>query len=209
MRNFISCVIGLMMLTGGSAVASERAKNIEYLSEGTGELLLEGSQICTVSKIAEHFYLTAKHCMTDDPRLTYQIRFGNFRVDVTGAYVPYTKNSDWAILAANTKLPEMKTLKVKCGVQPFMGMELAYYGFPGGVKGYYGEGYVVTDDRRGGQAFYTSIVAAPGASGSPTIDKDGYVIGVLVTGLYYSTGFSMIPLATGINPIPSYVCNVE
>jgi hypothetical protein len=131
---------------------------------------------CTATKIGPREYLTARHCaerLSTDYRL-----YGpkNELVFVRSVLVSTGEKSrangryrreDWAILVASvpSKAP---SLTLGCGEKPYLGMPVAYIGFPEAIERMFGMGYVAgtTPAPTNHADFFIDVPVAPGASAS-------------------------------------------
>ncbi len=153
------------------------------------------SGVCTASKIGKKTFLTARHCVSN--------LSANYRVDkdfeyqyvktilVTVSSKGRSRKEDWAILNMITENTKLKTLRINCTEEIYLGMPVAYAGYPEMINFAFSSGQVTSvnppDGRGMNSDFAVDLAAAPGASGSPIISLDtGNIIGILTEGVFSS-----------------------
>ena len=194
----------------GSALAKPSAASIEIIEPGpvtpagVAKLLLASVVkmsvgtygICTASKIGPATFLTAAHCarsLSDNFRLInnhnkWSYQFIRSITITVSEKEDGNRQEDWAILHAETEDKGLSALSLGCSESIYLGMPVAYAGYPNPVDFAFGLGYVASVnkvDARGSNAdFLIDVQAAPGASGSPVISLDtGSIIGILTEGI--------------------------
>ena len=191
-------VVGMAPALGAEL---SRAEFAEQLGKSVAHYgAAKGNGWCTATKIGPRAWLTAGHCIDFDTRLKTHDGTYLFPRSITLSVSEKSdgkRNEDWAILHVTTDSPTSPALTLACGEDIYQGQSVAYFGFPGGVKKGYFEGYISsvhTINSRGNDADYViDIPVAGGASGSALVDrKTGAIIGVITEGVYTRrTGFFM------------------
>ena len=165
----------------------------ELLSLSVVEMTTGGAQNCTASKIGPATFLTAAHCaraLKDNYRVEHGSAYQYIKsITITVSEKDYKRAEDWAVLHATTVNEDLKTLSLGCSEDIYLGMPVAYAGFPGPVDFAFGAGRVASIKKTrysdNDADFAIDVQAAPGASGSPIISLDtGNIIGVLTEGIY-------------------------
>lgn len=151
------------------------------------------SSICTASKIGKMAFLTARHCVSN--------LSANYRVEkdfeyqyvktliVTVSSKRRNRKEDWAILKMTSENTKLWSLKIGCTEDIYLGMPVAYAGYPEPIDFAFSSGQVTSinpsNARNANADFTVDLAAAPGASGSPVISLDtGNIIGILTEGVY-------------------------
>lgn len=151
--------------------------------------------VCTTGIInsKKHYWITAKHCITDGPINQYQI---------DGKSVNLIKADDSTDLVILQSDANGKELKVSVQAPDFdSGVHMAAY-MGGVVFPTYLSGRVAnpsaTIPAMGPRYFLImNIVSAGGASGSPIVDDTGHLISVAIVNFYQGAG-SISPLTGGV-----------
>ncbi|MCH8022369.1 MAG: trypsin-like peptidase domain-containing protein [Thaumarchaeota archaeon] len=153
---------------------------------------------CTGFKIDTKVFLTAAHCASDvnnDTRLTskYSEKYQFIRsvLRTTQEKKDGDRVEDWAIMNTVEENDELSALVLACDEEIYLGMPIAYAGYPAPMDFAFGIGTVMSlnkvKNRSNDLDFVVDLQAAPGASGSPIISLDtGNVIGILTEGVYAS-----------------------
>ncbi len=183
----------------------------ELLSASVVRMTVGGSNLCSASKIGPATFLTAAHCargLRDNYRIERSgSRWGYQFIKSITITVSEKKNGrrseDWAVLHASTEDEEITALELACSEEIYLGMPVAYAGFPAEVDFAFGIGYVASVNRvdnsgRNDADFVVDLQAAPGASGSPVISLvSGKIIGILTEGVFSGR----VPFLVGIESI--------
>jgi len=176
----------------------------DTLSGSVVEFLSGSRRVCTAFKISSRQFMTAKHCVTQVNR-EYKIDFNNRMSFVRSILVSGVDKEDWAVANVATSNDKIKSLSLGCNDELYLGMPVAYAGYPSPLELTMGLGAVTSvtpvKPSRSNADFMIDVAAAPGASGSPVISLDtGNVIGILTEGIRNrKTGFFMV----GIESIKS------
>ena len=165
----------------------------ELLSSSVVEMTIGGNKTCSASKIGPKTFLTAAHCVRS--------LWGNYRLEHGFSYQfvksilitvskkdDRSRHEDWAILNTTYENDELTALELGCAEDIYLGMPVAYAGYPGPVDFAFGAGYVTSlkklRKRNQNADFVIDVAAAPGASGSPIISLDtGHIVGILIEGV--------------------------
>jgi hypothetical protein len=163
-----------------------------------------GENMCSATMIGENTYISAAHCKIDNlPMYIVNDDLDFVAVDRVDASV----TRDWMIIYTKEDVPGVVPIAVSCSTDPwYIGMPVAYLGYPWPLDRYYSEGIIVNLEYYRGvpedhplNIPLTSLNGGPGSSGSGIIDlRTGELIGVLSTGLPGSRGHI---LGVGITPI--------
>lgn len=196
----IACTFGIWLAIAAVTLTPARAgeplttrQAAELLTASVVEMTTGGAQNCTASKIGPATFLTAAHCaraLRDNYRVEHGYAYQYIKsITITVSEKDYQRTEDWAVLHATTVNEDLKTLSLGCTEDIYLGMPVAYAGFPGPVDFAFGVGHVASTKKmrnsNNGADFAIDVQAAPGASGSPIISLDtGSIIGVLVEGIY-------------------------
>lgn len=148
------------------------------------------SKSCTASKVGPHQYLTAKHCVGRDMKLNTK-SYTMWAKSVVMAWQEKKRGNrqeDWAIINTATDTEDMKSLTLGCNEEIYLGMRVAYAGYPNPAEFAFGMGSVTSllpsRNRSNNLDYMMDVHAAPGASGSPVISMDtGHVVGILTEGV--------------------------
>ena len=141
--------------------------------------------------------MSAQHCMYIDKPI---IHTGKSFAKMVTKTTPFDKKGDWARFTTDTELEDVKALPITCKI-PEVGTDISYMGYPSPLKKVYGTGAVthIPSEKdnydRGLDAaeVFFDTAAAPGASGSPVMNKEtGEVFGILTMGVNSRVGFFMI-----------------
>jgi len=109
---------------------------------------------------------------------------------------------DWLLLNSTDNLDGVEPLTLGCTDTVYVGMPIAYAGYPAPIEYGMGLGHIMSVNPVhtyfNNLDFVIDVHAAPGASGSPVINLEtGHVIGVLTEGVPSRVGF----FAVGIEHI--------
>lgn len=200
MKKFL---IGLLSLFAITSVAYAEEVSIkdgaELLSQSVAQVSINGDVICTAFKIADNQYMTAGHCVGIASRGAY-IRNEHVVSSITHVTVGVGDKDDWAVFYTKSDDTAVAPLVPACDEEVYLGMPIAYMGYPYPVDVAYGTGHVTSvNDLKGSGGANTSIStdvhASHGASGSPVISLDtGHLIGILIEGVRGGAGFFMVGL---------------
>lgn len=152
---------------------------------------------CTATKIGDHQFLSANHCTNmANPVLILQ---SGERYHVKSALVAAQqkkdsfsvgriRDEDWAIFNTVEDDKDMPAMKIGCTEEPYLGMAVAYAGFPYPTQYAFAMGHITTlKPVLGGHNnadYGMDVHASPGSSGSAVISMDtGNVIGILTEGI--------------------------
>lgn len=195
MRKYFGYALAAALFLGVNAHAQAMTKKEagELLPAASVEIKRNNSKICTAAKIGDKQYLTASHCLAGN--LYVQQNWSRVQIRSYMSTIPYSRNknkADWAVLSTSSSLEDVKTLELACDEEPYLGMPVAYFGYPSVfTQGYFSTGYVSSTsplDLRSGSDAWTDLGAAGGASGSAVVSLDsGKIIGILVEGVNDST----------------------
>lgn len=166
----------------------------ELLSASVVQMSDGGRGMCSASKIGPISYLTAGHCVRalgaryrlEHPDTLYQY-VGSVTVGLSNKLAGSLRE-DWAVLTVTKENTDLPALELACDEDLYLGMPVAYAGYPENVDFAYGTGYVASLNHiKGGRNnadFAVDLQAAPGASGAPIISLDtGRIVGVLTEGV--------------------------
>lgn len=187
---FIAMLLAIGLSTPVQAELS-KIEGANILENSVVRLLINGSNACTASKIADSTYLTAKHCIaniSNDYKLENELE----TFFLKSLVIPMSpqqngRDKDWAILNTTSDSDNVKALTIGCTEDIYFGMPVATMGFPGSSEMTASFGYVsalkpINIDRANG-SFSIFLASYPGSSGSPIISLDtGDVIGILIEG---------------------------
>ena len=145
---------------------------------------------CTAAKIGPYQYLTAKHCVSSKMKLASK-SYSMWAKSVLMAWQDKAKGNrkeDWAIINTATDTDDIKALTLGCNEEIYLGMRVAYAGYPNPTEFSFGMGAVTSllpsRNRKNNLDYMMDVHAAPGASGSPVISMEtGYIIGILTEGV--------------------------
>lgn len=185
------------------------AKDIgEYLSASVMALTSDGVRTCTATKIGLKTFLTAKHCVVPlTPGLRVEKGVDLLSVRAVSASVSKkrdgVKTEDWATLLTWTDNERIKSLPLGCTEEIYLGMPVAYVGYPNPLELTMSIGRVISvlpvASGQSNSAFVTDLAAAPGASGSAVVSLEtGQIIGILIEGVrdpragFWATGIEGI-----------------
>lgn len=189
MKWFLGLVFSALLAT--SAMANVSVPNGAKLLEPATVRVMNGSSfICTAFHIGKKMYLTAAHC----------IKSPSLRLDTPGSYLYPSSitigwdntrkgRDDWAIIRTQTEDDRVGYLELGCGEELYLGMPIAYGGYPYPVNFVYSTGHVssmtgIERWSRSGAEYLVDVQAGPGASGSAVISLDtGKVVGILTEGV--------------------------
>jgi S1-C subfamily serine protease len=177
------------------------------LQKSVVAIRMPGSTVnnCSAAKIGEGKYLTALHCVEEGE--TIQLPSGRIlhvkstliggQKKAGGTGTDHDRFEDWAVLNTVETDDGLTALTLGCQLQPTLGQEVAYAGYPYPTQFSFGTGRVTstkpTLDERSNVDFALDVHAAPGASGSAVIDlTTGEVVGVLTEGVLSRFGAFMI-----------------
>ncbi len=157
-----------------------------------------GDPFCTGFKIDVKTYLTAGHCtrsIDSNTRLvsnySHDYLYVRSFIRTTQEKNSGNRDEDWAILNTSAENEELFSLDLGCDEEVYLGMPIAYAGYPAPMDFAFGIGTVMSLNKVSNNLndldFIVDVQAGPGASGSPIISLDtGNVIGVLTEGVYAS-----------------------
>lgn len=177
---------------GAEMPTSEAAK---LLDKSVVEMTIDGKPHCTAAKIGPAEFLTAGHCvrgLKSDYRLLAQANTETVISVTTGvARKDQNRTEDWALLHTATPNDSWDALALGCDEEPYLGMPIAYMGYPSGVQRMFAVGYISSltpreNNRKpiGNSDYIVDLTGAPGASGSPIISLEtGHIIGILTEGV--------------------------
>ena len=174
-------------------------KAAEILSASVVKLEQRWRTVCTAFKIGPKTFLSAGHCastVNDDTKIIHQktAKKGSFStqwiksITVTTQGKKDDRSEDWMILNTTTEETDIGVLTLGCEDEIYLGMPVAYAGYPQPIDFAFGLGHVLSTNKvnssYNGLDFVIDVQAAPGASGSPILNLDtGNVIGVLTEGV--------------------------
>ncbi len=185
----LAVIFGVLVLIAAPArsapLTDKQAGDV--LSSSVVEFLQGSRRICTAFKVGNRRFMTAKHCVTS-LNSEYKIEFNNHMSFVRSILVSGVDEEDWAVVNVATTNDNINSLSLGCNEELYLGMPVAYAGYPAPLELTMGFGSVtsVLPIKRGGSKadFMIDVAAAPGASGSPVINLDtGNVIGILIEGI--------------------------
>ncbi len=192
---FVTLIMSLALLS--SAHAQMNPKEAASLLEKSVVALQKtwSDPFCTGFKIERKVFLTAGHCtqtVDSNTRLTskYSDKYQFIRSVLIATQEKRSgdREEDWAILNTVDENEELSPLVLGCDEKVYLGMPVAYAGYPSPMDFAFGIGTVMSlnkvSDKRHDLDFVVDVQAAPGASGSPIISLDtGHVIGILTEGV--------------------------
>ncbi len=154
------------------------------LSASVVHLVRNGSDRCTAFKVAPATYLTARHCAKRDVSRDF-LRVGS-RYRFVEQYIASNEpKDDWAIVKTGYNDPLIPKLNIGCDEEVYLGMPVAYAGYPIPLGLTVATGYIISIEPTPkmlsrNSEYATNTRANIGASGSPFISLDtGNVIGIL------------------------------
>lgn len=173
-----------------------RKDAVALLDAAVVELRKGSETICTAAKVGPTEYLSARHCtqrLADD----YELKLGYTYQFPSSVTIGLNDGDDWAVLNVSEEDEEIGSLGLGCDEEVYLGMPVAYMGYPDPVDRAFSVGYVSsvnpTTERMMNTDFVVDVQASHGASGSPIISLDtGNVVGVLIEGVRGGAGFFMI-----------------
>jgi V8-like Glu-specific endopeptidase len=177
----------------------------DILVPSLAHLVRNGSDRCTAFKVAPATYLTAKHCTRKDVSRDF------LRVDSRYRFVeqyitPDEPKDDWAIIKTGYNDPRVRSLRVGCDEKIYLGMPVAYAGYPSPLDLTMVMGRVISTlpikSPFSKSEFATNVTGGAGASGSPVISLDtGDVIGILTEGIINGSFRRQHEFAAGVENI--------
>jgi V8-like Glu-specific endopeptidase len=192
------------LIIGYSANAMTPAEGARHVD---GAIVRVGTG-CSGSKIGPHQFLTARHCFSSNMKIMVgdDISLTPQSVTISIQKKEGDRDEDWAIVRTIDDDASIKSLALGCNEELYLGMPVAYAGFPAPAEYFYATGYVtsVTNLKAAGSDhdFGIDVAGGPGASGSAVISLvTGRVIGVLTEGIMAAGQFGV--LAVGIESIKS------
>lgn len=165
----------------------------DLLYNSTVAVLFGGSEPgCSASKIGPGAFLTARHCI--DPTMKFLTKSGQI-LTPRSVYAGMEKKKDgkryedWAIVYTSQDDTSIPVLPLGCERDIYLGMDVAYGGYPVPTRYTLAFGAVVSIGplySQGNNADYVmDIAASPGSSGSPVISMEtGEVVGILTEGVF-------------------------
>ncbi len=192
---FVTLIMSLALLSSAHAEMTPKEAAVHLEKSVVALKKSWGDPFCTGFKIDVKTYLTANHCARSiDSNTRLVSNFSNDYLYVRSVIrTTQEKNSgnrdeDWAILNTSTENEELSSLVLGCDEEVYLGMPIAYAGYPAPMDFAFGIGTVMSlnkvSNSRNDLDFIVDVQAAPGASGSPIISLDtGNVIGVLTEGV--------------------------
>ena len=210
----MALLLSLFMITPASAELTPREAAV-LLDKSVVQL----STACSGAKIGSHQFLTARHCIRPGLKITVR---DNRHISLTPQSITISfqekvegnRKEDWAIIRTTTDYASLKPLMLGCNEELYLGMPVAYAGFPGPSRYFFSTGYITSlqpiKSPGSNHDFSIDAHGGPGASGSAIISLDtGNVIGVLTEGVMssrstgtYAIGIEMIRNLDLCDPIP-------
>lgn len=150
---------------------------------------------CTATKIGDHQFLTAKHCIMDAKIILQTGQIFHVKSAVVAMQekkdirsVGRTRHEDWGIYNTVEDDTNMPAMKLACTEDVYLGQAVAYAGFPYPTQYSFAMGHVTSLKSvlsAGNNLDYAMDVhASPGSSGSAVISMDtGNIIGILTEGI--------------------------
>lgn len=199
MRKIFGAILVTLALMSSAYAQMSPKEAAKHLEKSVVALKRTWSDpFCTGFKIDTKVFLTAAHCarsINSDTRLTskhsekYQFIRSVLRTTQEKKYGDRVE--DWAIMNTVEENDELSALVLACDEEIYLGMPVAYAGYPAPMDFAFGIGTVMSvnkvNSRSNDLDFVVDLQAAPGASGSPIISLDtGHVIGILTEGVYAS-----------------------
>ncbi len=190
-RFILALLLTFVTSTVVSALSPREAGKL--LASSVVRLESGSATFCTAFKIGVKKFLTARHCSQGVDSNT-KIVHGSFSQFIRSALVTLqekpsgSRKEDWMILNATYVNPDTETLTLGCDDDLYLGMPVAYGGYPRPLNFTVGFGRVISlekaDNYKNNLDFVIDVHGAPGASGSPVINLDtGNVIGILIEGV--------------------------
>ena len=206
----VGILIGLALIAAPAHSAPLTAKQAgDALSSSVVEFLRDSNRICTAFKVGDRQFTTAKHCASL-ANSEYKVSFNNHMSFARSILLSVVDKEDWAVVSMTTTNDKISSLPLGCNEELYLGMPVAYAGYPAPLKFTMGLGSVVSvlpvKSIRSKADFMIDVAAAPGASGSPIISLDtGNVVGILTELIRNpKSGFFIV----GIESIKStYMCD--
>jgi hypothetical protein len=156
---------------------------------------------CTAFKVAPAAYLTAGHCVETNVSRDF-LRVGSRRLFIRRYIKPSDPKDDWTIIKTGYNDPSLRAINVGCDEKIYLGMPVAYAGYPSPLDLTMVMGRVISIlPTRGEWSRSDFVLDTPGnrgVSGSPVISLNtGNVIGIVIEGL----GDRTHRYAMGVNSI--------
>lgn len=179
----------------------------EKLQKSVAAVTYRSQTICSAAKIGPGQFLTAFHCLQWGETITLQngriLKIKSVLATMqpkpvdTANKAKKERDEDWAILNTVDDDESVVALELGCNDTPYLGMQVAYAGFPAPTQYAYGSGHITSvfpmDGTSNNLDYAMDVHAAPGASGSAVISMDtGRVIGILTEGVPSRVGFYMV-----------------
>ncbi len=178
---------------------------VGVLTPSLVHVVRNGRDICTAFKVAPATYLTARHCTTKDVSRDL-LRVGSRYRFVEQYITPDDPKDDWAVIKTGYNNPRLLALGVGCNEEVYLGMPVAYAGYPEPLGLTMVMGHIILIEPTPkipsrNSEYVMDNTTNKGASGSPVISlRTGNVIGILIQ-LIGTRSFPRY--ATGIKSIKS------
>jgi len=196
-KTFIATIIMSLALLSSVHAQMTPREAAEKLSQSVVSLQQGwGNAFCTGFKINTKTFLTAGHCSRGVTNRTRLVSYkGDNYTFIKSVLITKQekkdgkRQEDWAILNTSEEMKDVTSLTLGCKDEIYLGMPIAYAGYPAPVDFAFAVGYVMSVNKVNNDVndldFVVDLAAAPGASGSPIINLDtGHIIGVLTEGVF-------------------------
>lgn len=190
---FLAAVVAAAWVTAARAEPLPKEALAEMLKAGTVEVYEGSRRICSGFLIDAQTVMTARHCMSVEDMKVMQGY--NYAYPKSRTFASQKKNSrqqeDWALLHLSDTIEGASPLQLGCSIKMKVGDPVVYAGFPSIFDLTISWGTVISEKPASNlpsywspnSDFFTDLVAAPGASGSPVLDANtGTVVGLLIEG---------------------------
>lgn len=214
MRWLLALILFLSITSTAQADLTSR-EAAELLSAAVVEYTTtRGHGHCTAFAIGSKKFMSAGHCATYSrsymSSYDYWSEISSVEIGVGDKPTQEGSAKDWSIATTYESIHGVVPLALACNEEIYVGMPVAYMGYPYPLERFFGMGYLATlEESRAsmnGADGVVDLAAAPGASGSPVISLySGGVIGILTEGIYASIG----AFAVGIELIQPDHCPIE